>query len=72
MSGRFRGLRAITRWSWCTAVPIHSWPTSLTTPQKGRLKELLRYNLKSVRAYLLKEDFQQFWEYASPVRRLSN
>jgi len=40
---------------------------NLTTPQKGRLKELLRYNLKSVRAYLLKEDFQQFWEYASPT-----
>ena len=40
---------------------------NLTTPQKGRLKELLRYNLKSVRAYLLKEDFQQFWEYASPI-----
>ncbi|MHB1512313.1 ISL3 family transposase [Acidiferrobacter sp.] len=38
---------------------------NLTTPQKGRLKELLRYNLKSVRAYLLKEDFQQFWTYQS-------
>jgi transposase len=34
-------------------------------PQKGRLKELLRYNLKSVRAYLLKEDFQQLWTYQS-------
>ena len=40
---------------------------NLTTPQKGRLKELLRYNLKSVRAYLLKEDFQQFWTYQSPT-----
>ena len=38
---------------------------NLTTPQKGRLKELLRYNLKSVRAYLLKEDFQQLWTYQS-------
>ena len=26
---------------------------------------MLRYNLKSVRAYLLKEEFQQFWEYES-------
>ena len=26
-----------------------------------------QYNLKSVRAYLLKEDFQQFWKYTSPV-----
>ena len=38
---------------------------NLTTPQKGRLKELLRYNLKSIRAYLLKEDFQQLWTYQS-------
>ena len=30
-----------------------------------KLKELLKYNLKSVRAYLLKEDFQGFWEYVS-------
>jgi hypothetical protein len=28
---------------------------------------LLRYNLQTVRAYLLKEDFQQFWEYHSPT-----
>ena len=38
-----------------------------TTPEKGRPKELLRYNLKSVRAYLLKQDFQQLWEYAAPL-----
>ena len=30
------------------------------------MTELLRYNLKAVRAYLLKEEFQQFWEYVSP------
>jgi transposase len=29
------------------------------------LNELLKYNLKSVRAYLLKEDFNGFWEYTS-------
>ena len=40
---------------------------NLTVNQKGRLKELLRYNLKSVRAYLLKEDFQQLWTYQSPT-----
>jgi len=38
---------------------------NLTGNQKGRLKELLRCNLRSVRAYLLKEDFQQFWDYDS-------
>jgi hypothetical protein len=30
------------------------------------LADLLRYNLKSVRAYLLKEQFQLFWSYVSP------
>ena len=28
---------------------------------------LLRYNLKTVRAYLLKEAFQQLWDYNSPA-----
>ena len=40
---------------------------NLTSDQKFRLRDLLRYNLKTVRAYLLKEDFQQFWEYESPT-----
>jgi transposase len=39
---------------------------NLTEKQTVRLSELLKYNLKSVRAYLLKEDFQRFWEYQSP------
>lgn len=40
---------------------------NLTSNQRIRLRDLLRYNLKSVRAYLLKEDFQQFWDYVSPT-----
>jgi transposase len=40
---------------------------NLTSQQKFRLRELLRYNLQTVRAYLLKEDFQQLWEYNSPT-----
>jgi len=28
--------------------------------------ELLKYNLRTVRAYLLREDFQRFWEYSRP------
>jgi len=40
---------------------------NLTDHQKIKLKDLLRYNLKSVRAYLLKEDFQGFWTYVSPA-----
>ena len=39
---------------------------NLTPQQQFRLRDLLRYNLQTVRAYLLKEDFQQFWEYNSP------
>jgi transposase len=41
-------------------------PENLTDKQTVKLSELLKYNLKSVRAYLLKEDFQRFWEYVSP------
>ena len=40
---------------------------NLTGEQRFRLRDLLRFNLKTVRAYLLKEDFQQFWEYESPA-----
>lgn len=41
-------------------------PENLTEKQESRLAELLRYNLRSVRSYLLKEDFQFFWTYVSP------
>lgn len=40
---------------------------NLTEKQTVKLAELLQYNLKSVRAHLLREDFQQFWEYVSPA-----
>ena len=36
-----------------------------TAPERGRLRELLRHNLKAVRAMLLREDFQAFWGYRS-------
>lgn len=38
---------------------------NLTEKQEAKLKDLLQYNLKSVRAYLLKEDFDGFWGYVS-------
>jgi transposase len=41
-------------------------PENLKDTQQASLAELLRYNLKTVRCYLLKEQFQLFWEYASP------
>jgi transposase len=42
-------------------------PANLTDNQKVKLKDLLACNLKTVRAYLLKEDFQSFWSYTSPI-----
>jgi len=39
---------------------------NLTEKQDIKLKELLKYNLKSVRSYLLKEELQLFWQYISP------
>jgi len=47
---------------WC----LLKRPVNLTGKQRLRLRELLRYNLQSVRAYLLKEQFQQLWNYNSP------
>jgi transposase len=38
---------------------------NLAEEQRFRLRDLLRYNLKTVRAYLLKEAFQQLWDYHS-------
>src|ERR1700726_4352439 len=48
---------------WC----VLKRKANLTRTQRFRLRDLLRYNLKTVRAYLLKEDFQQFWDYDSPA-----
>jgi transposase len=39
---------------------------NLTNKQSFKLRDILKYDLKSVRAYLLKEAFQVFWEYTSP------
>ncbi len=39
---------------------------NLTEKQKTKLTDVLQYDLKSVRAYLLKESFQLFWNYKSP------
>lgn len=40
---------------------------NLQDTQRFRLRDLLRHNLRTVRAYLLKESFQQLWDYDSPV-----
>jgi len=41
-------------------------PEHLSDTQETKLAELLNYNLRSVRAYQLKEEFQFFWSYVSP------
>lgn len=47
---------------WCLLKRVEN----LTGRQTVKLAELLKYNLRSVRGYLLKEDFQRFWEYQTP------
>lgn len=48
---------------WC----LLKRPGKLTQRQSGRLRELLRLNLRTARAYILKEDFNHFWTYVSPA-----
>ncbi len=38
-------------------------PENLTEKQTVRMAELLKLNLHSIKGYLLREDFQRFWEY---------
>lgn len=58
-----KGLNPIlTHSRWC----LLKRPENLTARQEVKLSDLLRYNLKAVRSYLLKEDFQFFWDYISP------
>ncbi|MGH9428874.1 MAG: ISL3 family transposase, partial [Terriglobia bacterium] len=51
----------LTKSRWC----LLKRPENLSAKQKLKLRDLVRYNLQSVRAYLLKEDFQQLWNYNS-------
>ncbi len=53
----------LTHSRWC----LLKRPENLTAVQTVKLNELLKYNLKSVKAYLMREDFQRFWEYRSKV-----
>ena len=48
---------------WC----LLKRPENLTESQSVQLREVVQLNLRTVRAYLLKEDFQWFWEYRSPT-----
>ena len=48
---------------WC----LLKRPENLTQKQTVKLDDLLQYNLKSIKAYLMREDFQRFWSYQSPA-----
>jgi len=55
----------------CPALKKSRWcflkrPENLTSKQSTKLSELLSMNLRTVRAYLLVEEFRHFWDYASP------
>ena len=41
-------------------------PENLTDKQAVKLEELLRCNFRVIRAYLMKEDLERFWQYKSP------
>ena len=49
----------LKRARWC----LLKRPENLTRKQTVKLTELLKYNLRTVRSYLLREDFQRFWTY---------
>jgi transposase len=49
---------------WC----LLKWPENPTDRRAVKLSELLRCNLKSARAYLLREDFQRSREHRGPPR----
>jgi len=48
---------------WCILKRVYN----LTKNQIATLCELLGMNLKTVKAYLMKEDFHQFWAYTYPA-----
>jgi transposase len=58
-----QGIEVLKRSRWC----VLKRPENLTENQELKLAELARWNLKTFRAYLLKEDFQGFWDYVSPA-----
>ena len=51
----------LTHSRWC----LLKRPVNLTDKQRIKLNDVLRYDLKSVRGYLLKESFQGLWQFAS-------
>ncbi len=57
-----QGVDLLKHSRWC----LLKRPQNLTDTQQTKLNDLVRYNLKCVRSYLLKENFQFFWQYVYP------
>lgn len=58
------GIDVLKHSRWC----VLKRPENLTENQEAKLAKLeRRRNLKTFRAYLLKESFQGFWDYVSPA-----
>jgi transposase len=58
-----RGFEPILKRSrWC----FLKRPENLTERQAEKLSDVLQYDLRTVRAYLLKDAFDAFWSYTSP------
>jgi len=58
-----KGLEPVlTQSRWC----FLKRPENLKEKQVSKLSEIIQYNLRTVRCYLMKEEFQFFWEYVSP------
>jgi transposase len=62
-----RTLRATGRPAWLTKTRwlLLKRRENRTHEERGRLRSLLGLNLRSIRATLLKEEFQRFWSYSS-------
>lgn len=60
---RAQGIEILKGSRWC----FLKRPAKLTDKQCEKLKDLLGMNLRSVKAYLMKEDFQRFWAYTYPA-----
>jgi transposase len=60
---RAKGHRPVLKYSrWC----LLKRAENRTDNQWIKLADLVQYNLKTVRSFILKENFQLFWDYTSP------
>lgn len=60
---RASGNEVLKHSRWC----LLKSKTNLTSRQAIKLRELVKLNLRCVRCYLMREDFQRFWVYQSPT-----